>query len=180
MPVWKLLNSMSPSVSFILFRDSQRSRLKIGFPQFLVSTIDFRYCTDVLTEDEAIKLLTEMEAGKDERVSEIERSGYPAYTTASGWISYSDDKMIDLCTKYKEKGFTAFKIKIGLDKDRDYQRCKIMRDHIGYENATLMLDSNQVFDVTEAISWVSHLKEFKPLWIEEVRLEIFKTKLVQV
>lgn len=140
-----------------------------------MSTIDFRYCTDVLTEAEAVKLLTEMEAGKEERAGEIERSGYPAYTTATGWISYSDEKMIDLCTKYKEKGFTAFKIKIGLDKDRDYHRCKIMRDHIGYGNSTLMLDSNQVFDVPEAISWVSHLKEFKPLWIEEVRRKIVRT-----
>lgn len=30
-----------------------------------------------------------------------------------------------------------------------------------------MIDANQRWDVAEAISWVSGLAEFKPLWIEE-------------
>lgn len=30
-----------------------------------------------------------------------------------------------------------------------------------------MIDANQRWDVAEAISWVSSLAEFKPLWIEE-------------
>lgn len=30
-----------------------------------------------------------------------------------------------------------------------------------------MLDANQRWDVAEAISWVSRLAEFRPLWIEE-------------
>lgn len=30
-----------------------------------------------------------------------------------------------------------------------------------------MIDANQRWDVPEAIRWVSHLAEFKPLWIEE-------------
>ena len=30
-----------------------------------------------------------------------------------------------------------------------------------------MIDANQVWDVPEAIEWVSALAEFKPLWIEE-------------
>lgn len=30
-----------------------------------------------------------------------------------------------------------------------------------------MIDANQRWDVVEAISWVSRLAEFKPLWIEE-------------
>lgn len=30
-----------------------------------------------------------------------------------------------------------------------------------------MIDANQRWDVAEAISWVSRLAEFKPLWIEE-------------
>lgn len=30
-----------------------------------------------------------------------------------------------------------------------------------------MIDANQRWDVAEAISWVSRLAEFKPIWIEE-------------
>ena len=30
-----------------------------------------------------------------------------------------------------------------------------------------MIDANQVWDVPEAIEWVSQLAEFKPMWIEE-------------
>lgn len=83
-----------------------------------------------------------------------------------GWLGYSNEKMIDLCEKYQAKGFTAFKIKIGQDVNRDIERCKLMRDLIGYTNV-LMLDSNQIFDVQQAIDWVKQLKDFKPLWIEE-------------
>lgn len=30
-----------------------------------------------------------------------------------------------------------------------------------------MVDANQRWDVSEAISWMTELAEFKPLWIEE-------------
>lgn len=99
------------------------------------------------------------------RTANLKISGYPAYTTAPGWLGYSNEKMIELCKNYQAKGFTAFKIKIGQNLERDIERCQLMRDQIGYDN-TFMLDSNQIFDVDEAISWVSHLKNFQPLWIE--------------
>lgn len=132
----------------------------------MANCIDFRYCTDVLTKNEAVDLLANMKPGVNARVETLKKSGYPAYTTASGWLGYSNEKMIYLCKKYQEAGFTAFKIKIGQDLERDKARCKLMRDQIGYENL-FMIDSNQIFDVDEAIFWVSELKEFKPLWIEE-------------
>lgn len=30
-----------------------------------------------------------------------------------------------------------------------------------------MVDANQVWGVNEAIEWMKHLADFKPLWIEE-------------
>lgn len=63
-------------------------------------------------------------------------------------------------------GFNAFKIKIGQNLERDIERCKIMRNLIGYENI-LMVDSNQIFDVPQAIDWLIALKDFKIFWIEE-------------
>lgn len=55
-----------------------------SFFQFLVNCIDFRYCTDVLTKEDAIKLLEEKKVGCRERVDELKKSGYRAYTTAPG------------------------------------------------------------------------------------------------
>ena len=33
-------------------------------------------------------------AGREERIAELERDGYPAYTTTPGWIGYSDEKLV--------------------------------------------------------------------------------------
>lgn len=145
-PVWKLLADMEP--------------------EFLVSLIDFRYCTDVIGKEEAVKLLKKSSAGKKERIADLEATGYQAYTTATGWLGYTNEKMIQLCKEYQAKGFNAFKIKIGLDVKRDIARCELMRNQIGYEN-TFMVDANQIFDVDQAIVWMKQLAKFKPLWIEE-------------
>lgn len=145
-PVWKLLCDMEP--------------------EFLVTLIDFRYCSDVLTKEDAIKILKDSSIGKEERERDLLKNGYPAYTTAAGWLGYSEEKMKSLCLKYMSKGFNAFKIKIGQDLNRDIERCQIMRNLIGYENI-LMVDSNQIFDVHQAIDWLIALKDFKIFWIEE-------------
>ncbi|XP_063698514.1 mitochondrial enolase superfamily member 1-like [Culicoides brevitarsis] len=146
-PVWKLLSDMEP--------------------EMLVSTIDFRYITDVITKDEAIDLLkSRQENGKNERIKELLANGYPAYTTQVGWIGYSDEKIKSLCKEYLAAGYTAFKIKVGQNLENDIKRCQLVRDEIGYEKI-LMVDANQVWDVQEAISWMSQLANFKPLWIEE-------------
>lgn len=55
-------------------------------PEFLVSLIDFRYCSDVLTKQDAINILKEAAIGKEEREKELLEKGYPAYTTAAGMI----------------------------------------------------------------------------------------------
>lgn len=132
----------------------------------MVSLIDFPYCTDVLTKDEAIDLLKKSSIGKEERERDLLDNGYKAYTTAAGWLNYDDEKMKNLCEKYLAKKFDAFKIKIGQDLKRDIERCKLMRKLIGEKNV-LMVDSNQIFDVQEAIDWISALKDFNILWFEE-------------
>lgn len=140
--------------------------LPIFLFQFLVSLVDFRYCTDVITKEEAIKMLKTSCTGREQRERELLINGFPAYTTAAGWLGYSNQKMKDLCDKYMGLGFNAFKIKIGQNLESDKARCKLMRDVIGYENV-LMVDSNQIFDVQQAIDWLIALKDFKILWIEE-------------
>uniref|UniRef100_A0A7N5ZSS8 Mitochondrial enolase superfamily member 1 n=1 Tax=Anabas testudineus TaxID=64144 RepID=A0A7N5ZSS8_ANATE len=132
----------------------------------IVSCIDFRYITDVLTEEEALDMLEKAQEGKQQREEQMLKQGYPAYTTSCAWIGYSDQQLQQLCTDALKSGWTKFKVKVGADVEDDKRRCRLIRQMIGPNN-TLMIDANQRWDVAEAIRWVSNLAEFKPLWIEE-------------
>ncbi|XP_055376628.1 mitochondrial enolase superfamily member 1-like [Condylostylus longicornis] len=145
-PLWKLLVDMEP--------------------EKLISTIDFRYISDVIKPEECIKMLKDQMEFKDDRLKELKKNGYPAYTTQVGWLGYSDEKISKLCKEYIQKGFNAFKIKVGQNLENDIKRCDIVRQAIGWDKV-LMIDANQIWDVEEAISWVKELAKFKPLWIEE-------------
>lgn len=146
-PLWKLLVDMSP--------------------EQLVSTMDFQYLSDVLTKEEALDILKQQRQNDIEtKIKRMETRGYPAYTTATGWIGYSDEKVRELCQLYLSLGYTAFKIKVGISREDDRRRCKLMREMIGPDNL-LMVDSNQRWEVQEAISWMQDLAEFNIYWIEE-------------
>ncbi|XP_068626646.1 mitochondrial enolase superfamily member 1-like [Battus philenor] len=145
-PLWRLLVDMEP--------------------EELVSTIDFRYITDVITKEEAVQLLKDKKAKKQERIEYLEKNGYPAYTTQVGWMGYSDELVKQLCEKYIELGFTHFKVKVGRNLDDDYRRCSAVRKYIGDDNF-LMVDANQAWSVNEAIEWMKKLAPLKILWIEE-------------
>uniref|UniRef100_A0A8D3DCX2 Mitochondrial enolase superfamily member 1 n=1 Tax=Scophthalmus maximus TaxID=52904 RepID=A0A8D3DCX2_SCOMX len=145
-PLWKLLVDMDPKQ--------------------IVSCIDFRYITDVLTEKEALDILVNAQVGKQQREDQMLKEGYPAYTTSCAWLGYSDQQLKQLCTDALKNGWTKFKVKVGADLEDDIRRCRLIRQMIGPNN-TLMIDANQRWDVGEAISWVSSLSEVKPLWIEE-------------
>jgi len=145
-PLWKLLADMSP--------------------EELISCIDFRYITDAVTPKEAEELLREHTASRSLRESELIRDGYPAYTTSAGWLGYSDAEIRRLCRAGIAAGWSHFKIKVGLDRSDDLRRCALVREEIGPDRK-LMLDANQIWDVDEAISRISELACFDPLWIEE-------------
>jgi L-fuconate dehydratase len=145
-PLWRLLADMTP--------------------EQLVACIDFRYITDALTPDDALELLNRQAPTRDERIAELERDGYPAYTTSAGWLGYPDDKLRDLCRRYLADGWSMFKIKVGRDLDDDVRRCRIIREEIGPDRR-LMMDANQVWDVDQAIDWMRPLAVFRPWFIEE-------------
>jgi L-fuconate dehydratase len=146
LPVWRLVSSLSPT----RFADC----------------IDFRYLTDALSRDEAIDLLESRFAGRASRIAELERDGYPAYTTSAGWLGYPDDKIRRLCRQAVAEGWNHIKIKVGRDLADDQRRLTIIREEIGWDRQ-LMVDANQVWDVPQAIDWMKSLAHFKPWWIEE-------------
>lgn len=145
-PLWRLLAEMTP--------------------EELVRVVPFRYITDALTPDEALKILRDLEPTKAARTARVVAEGYPAYTTSIGWIGYPEEKVRRLCREGVAAGWRHFKLKVGRDVDEDVRRAAIVREEIGPDRA-LMLDANQVWDVDEAIAWMANLAPFHPWWIEE-------------
>ena len=86
-------------------------------PEKILSWLTFKYIEDVLTPEEALDILKESQNVKQERTNTVLKEGYPSYTTAAGWLGYSDEKTIDLCQQYMARGWRHFKIKVGLDLD---------------------------------------------------------------
>ncbi|KAF8580604.1 mandelate racemase/muconate lactonizing enzyme [Ramaria rubella] len=161
-PLWKLIVDMSPS----------------------------SYITDAITPAEALEMLKSKAAGKAEREKIARDKGYPAYVTSAGWLRYDDEKVARLTREAISRGFTHFKMKVGVSLESDLRRSKIMRSIIdnpsnfpsnytppaperlvgknaGPMGTVIMFDANQVWDVQESIDYVTALKEAKPWFIEE-------------
>jgi L-fuconate dehydratase len=145
-PLWKLLADMSP--------------------ERLVACIDFRYIDDVLTADDALRILRAQAPTRAAREEEMRGAGYPAYTTSAGWMGYSDDKIRTLAREAMAAGFTHLKLKVGGDIESDLRRARLLRESIGPERK-LMLDANQVWGIDQAIHAIRVLAEVDPWWIEE-------------
>lgn len=135
-------------------------------PEEIVCAVDFRHLSDALAPDEALALLRRAEPGRAERRERLLAEGYPAYITSAGWLGYPDDKIRAQCRSALADGWTAFKMKVGRDRDDDVRRAGIVRAEIG-DGSRLMVDANQVWDVAEAIEHVKALAEVSPWWIEE-------------
>lgn len=132
----------------------------------MVSCVDFRYLTDALTPAQAIELLRRHESTRAARIAELQDRGYPSYTTSAGWLGYSDDALRSKCDDLKQRGWSHFKIKVGRDLQDDRRRCRVLRNEMG-DNAHMMIDANQVWDVPQAIEWIRELAEFRPWFVEE-------------
>jgi len=145
-PLWKLLVDMTP--------------------EELVALIDFRYISDALPPERALARLRALADGRAAREAEIQRDGYPAYTTSVGWLGYDDEKIRRLCRDALADGWTRFKMKVGANVDDDRRRARIIRDEIG-PGRLLAADANQRWDIPVAIEWVARLAEFDLYWIEE-------------
>jgi len=146
LPLWRLLSLMSG--------------------EELHELVDWNYLSDVVGKEEIITYLDSTAKTASTRISVLEESGYPAYTTSAGWLGYTDEKMRELLREAVDAGWTTFKMKVGSDLDDDKRRARLIREFIG-EDGQLMMDANQVWGVNEAIRWMRELSEFNPGWIEE-------------
>ncbi|KAJ5976363.1 hypothetical protein N7481_010070 [Penicillium waksmanii] len=148
-PVWKIVCDMRP--------------------EQVVNCIDFRYITDAITPEESIELLKRTQKDKNSRLQEaLENTAVPAYTTSAGWLAFSGDKMRKVLKETIEAGYDTFKFKVGTNIESDRERLSAVRDVLGYDKGyQIMIDANQVWSVPEAIEYMKHLVEFKPVFIEE-------------
>ncbi len=132
----------------------------------LMATLDLSYLEDVLSRDEAIILLRNERPTRQARQA-ILQTGYPGYDTSVGWMGYDDQKVRELTVKAMDRGFRAFKLKVGSEnEDRDTRRAAMLREIAG-DSSILMFDANQQWNGPESMRKCQVLASFKPLWIEE-------------
>ncbi len=145
-PLWKLLLDLSP--------------------EELVNTLDLSYLEDVFTREQAIALLRDNLSTRDMR-KKVLSTGYKGYDTSVGWFNFSDEKIVENTKRAMDNGFTALKLKVGSnDPLRDIRRANLIRNTAGC-NATIMVDANQKWNVTQALDICKRLGEINPFWIEE-------------
>ena len=146
LPLWKLLIDLSP--------------------EQIVNTLDLSYLEDEMTVTEALQLLKDQAAGKEEREIILEH-GYPGYDTSVGWFNYDDATIKENCRKAIAEGFTALKLKVGSkDAQRDIRRANIVREAAG-DTCRVMVDANQQWNLPQAMEICCALSAINPFWIEE-------------
>ena len=144
-PMWKLLLDLKP--------------------EKVIDAIDWRYLEDALTKEEALQILDEKNGIHNELELSMIKKGPKAYSTA-GWLGLSDEEIAETIREMQSQGFDCFKMKVGQNLDYDKERLAFIRSIIGTKSK-LMLDCNQVWGVDEAIEYMTELKKFNPIWIEE-------------
>src|SRR3984885_12671417 len=145
-PLWKLLLDLTP--------------------EEIVAVLDLSYVEDTLSERDALAILRANVATRNLR-EPVLHCGYPGYDTSIGWMAYDDIKVRELTARAIDRGFRAFKLKVGsADEWGDLRRAAMLRAIVG-EAGILMFDANQHWNLLDARRMCRELAQFKPLWIEE-------------
>ena len=145
-PLWKLLLELTP--------------------EEIVQTLDLSYVEDLLTDGEALAILRANTSTRSSR-EQILRTGYPGYDTSVGWLAYDDQKVLNLTKEALDRGFNAFKLKVGYaDETRDLRRAAMLRQIAG-AGATVIFDANQRWNLPDACRMCGELAKLDPFWIEE-------------
>lgn len=66
----------------------------------------------------------------------------------------------------QQEGYRAFKLKVGFDRDRDLANLAALRRELG-DDARLMVDANQAWDLPAAKEMAAPLADFDLDWLEE-------------
>ncbi|MBU2663620.1 mandelate racemase/muconate lactonizing enzyme family protein [Actinoplanes bogorensis] len=93
----------------------------------------------------------------------------PVYASG-GWTSYSDQQLLDEVTGMLSSGYTAVKIKVGVEGGtnlrRDVRRVTAVREMAG-PGVQIMLDANNCWDAARAIQFAGMIRDLDILFLEE-------------
>ena len=76
------------------------------------------------------------------------------------------ERLAEEALSYKEQGFTAMKMKVGLGVDEDVRNVRAVRNALG-PDTELMIDANHAFSLREALQLIQKLQQFNIAWFEE-------------
>ena len=90
----------------------------------------------------------------------------PVYGSG-GWLSYSDEELLEEVLDYKQRGFTSVKVKVGSPEiERDIARLRKVREAVGPQ-LKIMMDANQGMNVSNSIKLSNMAAEIGIHWFEE-------------
>lgn len=90
----------------------------------------------------------------------------PVYGSG-GWLSYSDEELVDEVVRYQQRGLKAVKIKVGASEPgRDIHRLRKVRAAVG-NGIKIMIDANQGMNVPSAIALAREAADIGITWFEE-------------
>jgi L-fuconate dehydratase len=144
-PLWRLLLDLSPEDA--------------------VRLLDLSSLDEVLNECEAVELLRrEMSARTDREL--VLRTGYPGYDTSVGWMAYDDANVKHLTKCAMDRGFNAFKLKVGSkDQSRDLRRAASSSG--GTQAPSCLTRTSSGHSPRRAKKCAENWPKLNPLWIEE-------------
>ncbi len=95
------------------------------------------------------------------------RKKIPVYGSG-GWLSYTDEELLEEVLDYKRRGFTAVKIKVGSQDGiaHDLHRLAKCREALG-DSVKIMMDANQGMDVPTALALAEKARSIGIQWFEE-------------
>ncbi len=85
-----------------------------------------------------------------------------------GWMLgiRSLPEMVQEALEFRSRGFKAFKVKVGLDPEKDVQVIKALRENLGPETL-LYADANMAYTVSTAIRTIKRMEEHGLAFVEE-------------
>jgi L-fuconate dehydratase len=135
-------------------------------PQQVVDLLDLSYLEHVLPPPEALKILQNHSRDRFAREAVLQE-GYTGYDTSVGWFNYEDARVKDLARRALDRGFRAFKLKVGSrEPARDVRRANMLREVVG-PDPLIMLDANQQWTLPAALNICRELNAISPYFIEE-------------
>ncbi len=103
------------------------------------------------------------------------RAGVPLYALLGGRKNkaiplyasgINPDGALDTVERCRKDEFSAFKLKVGFDGDRDLKSIKAIVNGLG-SGEIFMIDANQAWDLETAKSLISKIGDFPIAWLEE-------------